>query len=92
MTAGLLDEAVDLAQPQARTFADFLCGEERVERLGDHAFGHTGTGVGNGDKDVLARKNAHLVCYVALIERRVLRFNGDAPAIRHGIASVDRQV
>ena len=32
MPARLLDEAVDLAQAEARALADFLGGEERLER------------------------------------------------------------
>ncbi len=90
--AGLLDEAVDLAEAEACTLADLLCSEERVEGLGDHLLRHSGAGVCNRDKQVLARQYARLGGGIALIKVGILRFDRKAPALRHSVARVDREV
>ena len=55
VSAGLLDEAVDHAQPEARPLADVLRGEERLEDLEEMLGGDPGPGVADEDLDERAR-------------------------------------
>ena len=58
--AGLLDDAVDHRQAEARAFADVLGGEERLEYLGPHLGRNAVTGVLHLDQHVVGRNNRHV--------------------------------
>ena len=88
MAAGLLDEAVDLAEPEAGTFTDILCREKWVERPRDHGLRHAAAGVGHGGEHVLAGCDAEMSRGVALVEMGVLRLDGEPAAFRHGVARI----
>ena len=64
LAAGLPGEAVDHRQAEAGALADRLGREERIERLRDHIRRHAGAGVGDAERDILARRQ------VALAARR----------------------
>jgi K+ transporter len=49
MPAGLLDEAIDLRQPQTGALAEGLCREERLERLLDDIRRHPNARVADGE-------------------------------------------
>jgi hypothetical protein len=51
----LFDDAVGSGEPEPRSFADWLCGEERLERAGARCGIHAGTSIGNTQRDVWPR-------------------------------------
>ena len=53
--AGLFDESVHLREPEARSFADVLGREERLERLREDLLVHAVPRVGHADRDVATR-------------------------------------
>src|SRR5205814_726352 len=54
--ADLLGDAEHLAEAEAVSLAIALGGEERLEHPLHHLGGHAGTGIGNLDRDMLARE------------------------------------
>src|SRR4030095_14440406 len=52
VTAGLLDETIHHAQPEARALADLLGGEERIERPRQYLRRHSGSGIADHQRDV----------------------------------------
>ena len=56
LTAGLLREAVDLRQAQARALADVLGGEERLEHARQHLGRHSAARVGDGELHEVGRQ------------------------------------
>ena len=87
--AGLMGEAVDLAQAQAGALADVLGGEERLEHPRQHVGRNARTGVGDADGDEVARK-AFFARFAAQHDR--LRGDGERAARRHGVAGIDGEI
>ncbi len=92
MAAGLLDEAIDLAEPETGAAADVLGREERLEHARQHILGHAAAGVGDGDHHIGAGRHFGLGGGVALVEPGVGGFDGQVAAGRHRVAGVDGEV
>ena len=91
LTAGLAREAVNHRQAEAGAFAHRLGGEERLEHLGHEVGRHAGAGVGHADAEVLPRRHV-VLAGTDLVHPPVGGLDGDAAAIRHGVARVDAEV
>ncbi|MEA2951187.1 MAG: hypothetical protein QOJ96_707 [Alphaproteobacteria bacterium] len=78
MPTGLSDEAVNLTQAQARSFAQLLCCEKRLEYPIYRPLIHSGSGICNSYQNVLTRRD---------------RFwqRGDVILIKPGVAGLDRK-
>ena len=92
VAARLAHEAIDLAQAQAGAAAHVLGGEEGVEGLGQHLGRHAAAGVADGHHHVLAGRQAGVLGHVALVQPGVGSFDGQAAAVGHRVAAIDRQV
>ncbi len=92
MPAGLFDEAVHLAQPEAGALARLFGREERLEGALDHLLGHAGAGVGDRDLHVLAGLHVDILPTIAFVEIGVAGLDGQFAAFRHGVAGIDRKV
>ncbi len=97
MTARLLDEAVDLAQPEAGALPWLLGGEERIERLRLHLARHAGAGVAHRYLDIVSDRDIGIVLRVALVDEGAAGLDRQlALAVRdgvaHGILGVDHEV
>jgi hypothetical protein len=92
MTSSLLDETVNLAQPEAGASAVALRRKERVEcPVGD--FGrHSCSRIANRDHDVLARGNVEMRRGTIVVEPGVKRLYCQSAAFRHGVAGVHREI
>lgn len=77
MPARLLDEPVDLREP-----------EGALDDIGPHAV----SGVGHRQHDILAGTNLGLGSGIGVIEVRVGRLDGQAAAARHRVARINAQV
>ena len=88
----LFDDAEDSRQSQAGSATHFFGGKERFKGAGLNGLGHAGSGVGNGEEDVLARFGVGVGGGEFLAEQDVGGFNGQPPAVGHGVAGVNSQV
>src|SRR5436305_1025515 len=68
VAARLLDEAIDLAEAEARTFAYVLGGEKRVKSPRLHLGRHSDAVIGHGELNVLARHHFRLAGRIGVIE------------------------
>ena len=89
IAAGLLDEAVDLAEAEPGAAPDLLGGEERLERLGRDRRIHPGAGVAHRDADIAAW---HQIPVFPAGQDRVAGGYDHAPALRHRVAGIADQV
>src|SRR6185437_13890132 len=92
VAAGLLDEAVHLAQPKAGALPELLGGEERLEGAIDYLAGHAGAGVADANGDVLAGRQIGIDTAILLIGIDVGAFYRQLAAGRHGVARVDGEI
>ena len=53
---------------------------------------HAGAGVGDGDHDILPGRHFGVAGGIGVVEMAVGRLDGQAAAVRHGVAPVDREV
>ena len=90
--AGLLDDAIDGRQPKAGALADFLGGEERLEDLVDDVGGNPGAGVGDIDPDIIRRRHALVGHLRGFIRCQIAGLHRQLAAVRHRVASVDREI
>ena len=90
--AGLLDDAVDRGQAEARALADFLGREERLEDLVDDVGRNAGAGVAHLDQHVVGARHALVGERAAFARRHVGGAHGELAAVRHGVARVDREI
>src|SRR3979490_2603364 len=89
---GLLDEAVDHAQPEAGALAGPLGGEERVEHLVEDAGGNADAGIAPRDQGIVARFDVAVHAGVILVEIDRTGFEDKLAAVRHGVAGVERKI
>ena len=82
-------EAVYLAQAQSRAPAHVLGGEEGLENLGEDVGSYSGPGVGDVDRDEIARQ---AVCGGSAIEPDRTHRDGERAAVRHGVLRIDRKI
>ena len=92
MAARLLEEAEDLAEAEAGALADLLGGEEGIDGLDLDLLAHAAAGVGDGDEDELALGRVLMFLGIGAVEVAVDRLDGEASAVGHGVARVDREV
>ena len=90
--AGLLDDAVDGGQAQARALAHRLGGEEGIEDLALDLLGHADAGIGHFDADIVAGRHDRGAQRRRLGHRLVGGLDGDGAALRHGVAGIDHQI
>src|SRR6266496_6042732 len=89
VAARLLDKAVDHAQPQPGTFAEFLSGEERIEDPVQDLCLDSGSAIGHDDQHVLTGVNVTLLSGIFLVYACVRGLDGEPAATRHRITRVE---
>ena len=92
MAAGLRDEAVDLAEPEAAALADFLGGEERLEGAGPNFRRHALAVVGDGDCHEIPGRDVGHQLGAAGVDPLHAGTDPQCAAARHRVARVDHQV
>jgi hypothetical protein len=92
VAAGLLDEAVDLAEPKPGALPGLFGGEERLEGALADRLGHSRAGVGDGDLHVLPRTHVGILAAIGVVEIGVAGFDGQFAAVRHRIAGIDGEI
>src|ERR1700736_2687294 len=88
----LLHDAVDHGEPQAGAAANLLRGEERLEDLEPRRLLHADAGIAHREQRVLARYQWPVRLGVLLVERHLLRLDGQLSPGRHRVARVDGEV
>jgi hypothetical protein len=86
LPAGLLDESVYHAQPEAGALADALGREEWIEDLVADGRRNAGAGIAHRDHHILARRNLGMRAGVRFIEHDIAGFERELSALGHGIA------
>jgi hypothetical protein len=92
VSAGLLHEPIHLTQPQTRTLADLLGGEERLKSAGKPIRGHAMASVADTNEGILARRNFGIRAVIVPIERLIGCFHRQLAANRHRVSGVDRDI
>ncbi len=92
VAAGLLDEAVDHAQPEPGSLAHTLGRKERIEHPVADRLGNSGAGIAHRDHDIIADLNVAIGRGIILIETHIVGFQNQLAAARHGVAGVDRKI
>src|SRR5262249_43588975 len=92
MPARLLDEAVDLGQPQPAALANFLSGEERLENAAEMLLSDAEASVADRQHQVVAGIDALEAGNITLVEMHVRGLDDQLATLRHGIARVEREV
>jgi hypothetical protein len=92
LPAGLLDEPVDHAQPEAGALAHALGREEWIEDLVADGRRNAAAGIAHCDHDIVAGRSLGMRVSVRFIERDVAGLERELSALGHGIARVDREV
>ena len=92
VSAALFDDSVDRRQAEARALPFFLGGEERLEDVGLRLFVHAAAVVGDRQHDVLAGRQRNRRMGSRGVEFDVAGFDREAPALRHGVARIDRKI
>src|SRR5215204_5760376 len=92
VTAGLLDEAVDLTQSEAGALAWFFCGEERLEGSACHVRWHSGAGIGYTHEYVLSRRQLRVGSAIFFVGKDVARLDRDLSAARHRVACIESEI
>ena len=68
MALRLLDEAIDLAEPEPGAFAGRFGGEKRIERARRHVGRHADAGIGDREHDILARLHFRILPAIGVVE------------------------
>lgn len=92
MAPRLLDETIDLAQPQASTVSAIFGGEEGFEGAARDLLAHSITGVTYAKKDILPGRHLVIVAAVVAVQEGVEGFDGKLSAAGHRISGVDCQI
>ena len=92
MTTALLHNAVYRGESQARSLANFLGSEERLEDFGSSLGVHADAGVTHGQHDVSARNQGGVLAGCGVVQLQILCFQTEAAASGHGIAGIDSQI
>ena len=92
VAAGLLDEAVHLAEPKAGALARLLGGEEGLERMLHNVVGHADPVVGDGDQNILAGLHVAVPAAIGVVEVGVGGLDRELAALGHCVPRVDRKV
>src|SRR5262249_53551745 len=92
MAAGLLDEAIDLAEAEARAASLGLGREERLEGARDDVRAPAAAGVADAAHAVLARGDLAVLRGIGVVEEGVGDLDGELAAVRHRVARVDGEI
>jgi len=92
MSAGLLDEPEDHAQPQTRALANLLRRKEWFENLAHHLLRNTTARVGDNNHHILSRFDIRLRGDVIVIENGICGLYGQAATFGHGVAGIHGKV
>ena len=92
VTATLLDDAVADGKAQARPLPEGLGREEGFEDAVENLLGHSGSGVGDRDKNVLSGDGADARPAIGLIEDGVAGLDRERSAMRSRVAGVHGEV
>ncbi len=92
VAAALLHDAVHGREAEARTFAEFLGGEERLEQPRLCGPIDADACVGHGEHHVAARLHRPVLPRVRGVEIHAGGLDGESAAPGHGVAGVDHQV
>src|SRR5581483_3407118 len=92
VSAGLLDEAVKLAQSEPGPLSHRLCSEERLEHPRESLLAHAVSGIANGHEDIFARLELRVTGGKGLVELRLARFDGELATLRHRVAGVGCEI
>ena len=92
MAAGLFDQAVNHAEPQAAAFAGFLGGKKGFEGMFQHLGRHAATVIANRQHDIWTGSHVLLGRGVILVELNVAGFQRELATSRHGVAGIDGQI
>ncbi len=91
VTAGLTDEAIDLAETKAGSLADFLGRVERVECPHQNIGRHSRSRIGDGEKHVLPRRD-RIFLGESIVHIGIRCLDRQLAAVRHRVARIDRKV
>jgi hypothetical protein len=89
--SGLLDEAEDLRQPQPRSFAWLLCGEEGLEDPGEDVVWNSFPVIVDGQADVMPRPRFPRP-RGCVVNAGIERFQREYASRRHGVTGIDGQI
>ena len=92
VSADLLDEAIDLAQPEPGALPGVFGREERLEGAAGDIAGHADAVVGHRNFHVLTGPDLRIPRAINLIEKGVAGLDGQFAAFGHGVARVDREI
>jgi hypothetical protein len=88
----LLDNAVYRGQAQTRSFAHLFGGEEGLEDARYGGFIHAGAGVAHRKQNIFPHRHGLLLFRKSLVKSHITGFKNKLAAMRHGVASVHREV
>ncbi|MNP29268.1 hypothetical protein D3C76_1222860 [compost metagenome] len=91
LATGLADETIDHRQPQARTLAHRLGGEERIEGARQHLRWHAAAVIADAQGQVVTGGQVQ-VRGDLVVSLQMTGFDGDPAAGRHGVTGVDTEV
>src|SRR6185436_13483581 len=81
LAAGLLDEAIGLAQSEASALPRLLGREKRMERLLLNFPRHSGTGIAHRDHYILPGRHACVLLQIALVDGNVAGLDRQLAAV-----------
>ena len=90
--SGLLDDAVNHRQSEARAFPDFLGGKKGLEDLFLQLRRNAGAGVGDLEQDIFGRRQQRFLERGAFGRRDIARAERDLAALRHRVARIDHEI
>ncbi len=90
--AVVLHYSVDHRQSQSGSFAWLLSGKEGLENMVLDVLGHPLTGVGNGERNVIAVSRHEMRSTVFFIQTRILRANQELSAVRHRVFGIQSKI
>src|SRR5579859_2807698 len=89
VAAVLFEDDVDHREAETRAFADFLGGEKRLKDSREVFRSDAGTGVADGERNVVTFLDGLVARSIRFVERDVRGFDGQLAAGGHGVAGVD---
>jgi hypothetical protein len=88
----LLDDAVDLGQPQTRSLTAFLSRKKRLKKMGPHLGRDTAAGVGHLQPDPTAWLHPWQRRLLAGCQFQVGQRDLQFAPLRHGVAGINGQI
>ena len=88
----LVDDSVDHGKPKSRSLPRFLRREEGLVDMFNYLGGHSMTGIGNGDQNVIAGIGPTVQFAKIMIGLKIFRLDGELASFGHGIPGIHAQV